>query len=666
MCGGRNWLLGTTLRMAYELNQCRLQLATCVEARDLPDGTRLLKHTRRGEYLALDHAQQRALNRFDGQSTVQQILFDVLTHEPKSSIRDFYVLTIEALQAGFLTDVDATDPGEDEQTLTGHTWSLRWGFGPALGSFLLFMPIGWHVFTAAELALPQTIVGWLVLLLLVALTLSLANALAGCVLAGFGRQVYSPGIRFELGIPFFCIDTRDGFMGGRLCQAAVALQTLSVPFMVAVVGCLLQDSICILSGCIAALYLTSPFGSTPAHNLLHALFRRAYHLPLTGSTFLTKKALLYLVRFGTAAKEGRYLLTYSAYAVAWLGLLIIVCNRVVRRQWDVLVKHLVFAPSSLAQAVTLVAAVLLFCLLLAPLVCELWVVLRNAFELLSPVWFRAETATLRRRSDQKHPGQESIVDFLREILLFAHLSEEDRRKVAEAMIYAEVKGGTDIVREGDHGDVLFVIYSGRTEVLKDDDTGTARRVATLEAGDVFGEIALLKKVPRTATVRSLGPAGLLVLERDDFEPLLLEPLGAERIATVIQVCSFLKRNPMFAEWPDKALLAFACEFSFRDYGPGDVAIKQEHQNDTFFLIYEGACEVRRSGERLNVLSIGDFFGEISLLRGTPAVADVIASEPCRCLCLDRTKFLQFVTRDALTGLAVERTMEERVPEDLPT
>jgi len=595
---------------------------------------------------------------------VQQVLLAELREEPRSSIRDFYVLTLEALDAGFLRDIDETETGDAERTLVGVRWPVGWGFGPALGAFLLFVPIGCFALTASGVEFPTAIAKWLLLLALVSVCLSLASVLAGCVLAGFGRQVYMPRIRFELGIPFFFIDTRDGFMGGRLCQAAVALQTLSAPFLTMTLGFLLQSPVCMLASCIAALYLTSPFGSTPAHNLLHALFRRAYHLPLTGTTFLTRKVLLYLVRFGASAKEGSYLLVYSAYAVAWLGALILVCNRLIQRQWSILVTHTVFASSPAAQLLTLLFAVLLFCLFLTPLVCQLWLLLRNAVALLAPVMFSAESAMLKRRSDHERPDHEALVDFLRDILLFAHLSEQDRQQLAQAMVHAEAGDKTDIVREGDAGDALFVIYAGKADVLKDDDAGNPRKVARLGVGDAFGEIALIERVPRTATVRSVGVVRLLVLGREDFERLLLAPLGSARIRTVIQVCSFLKRHPMFDEGPDRALLPFACEFRVLDFGAGDIIVREGGENDRFYMVYEGICEVRRAGACINTLSTGDFFGEISLLRGTPPIADVVAVDACRCLCLGREKFLQFVTRDALTGLAVERTMESRLPDGL--
>ncbi|SFA78884.1 ATP-binding cassette, subfamily B [Cohnella sp. OV330] len=80
--------------------------------------------------------------------------------------------------------------------------------------------------------------------------------------------------------------------------------------------------------------------------------------------------------------------------------------------------------------------------------------------------------------------------------------------------------GEDIVREGEEGHTFYIIVRGKFEVLKEQPVGEARRVATLQDGDYFGEIALMREVPRTATVRALGPGVLLSMRREVFRRLV--------------------------------------------------------------------------------------------------------------------------------------------------
>ncbi|MEK3720355.1 ABC transporter transmembrane domain-containing protein [Paenibacillus sp. FSL H8-0034] len=78
------------------------------------------------------------------------------------------------------------------------------------------------------------------------------------------------------------------------------------------------------------------------------------------------------------------------------------------------------------------------------------------------------------------------------------------------------KEGDTVVQEGDQGDKFYIIVRGKFEILKSFQSSSLQRVATLQDGDHFGEIALLKGIPRTATVRAMGPSVLLSVRREAF------------------------------------------------------------------------------------------------------------------------------------------------------
>ena len=206
----------------------------------------------------------------------------------------------------------------------------------------------------------------------------------------------------------------------------------------------------------------------------------------------------------------------------------------------------------------------------------------------------------------------------------------------------------------------MLFRSGLVEVQKEDEAGALRPVARLSRGDVFGEIALLQQVPRTSSVIALEDTELFALKRADFDRLLLSTLGAKKIQEVVQVCAFLRRNAIFADWPPHALMKVAGQFTFQDCTAGATVLNEGRHNESFYIVYEGEFGVRKAGQQVATLGPGDFCGEISLLQGTAASADVAALRNSRCLKLGKDSFLQLVSRDFLTGVAIERTSDKRV------
>ena len=105
------------------------------------------------------------------------------------------------------------------------------------------------------------------------------------------------------------------------------------------------------------------------------------------------------------------------------------------------------------------------------------------------------------------PGPE--LDLVAAVPLFAPLSLVAKEHLATRLTRVRAEPGEVVVRAGEAGDRFYIVADGELEITNGA-TGTARR------GDFFGEIALLRDVPRTATVRAVAPSALYALERDDF------------------------------------------------------------------------------------------------------------------------------------------------------
>ena len=105
------------------------------------------------------------------------------------------------------------------------------------------------------------------------------------------------------------------------------------------------------------------------------------------------------------------------------------------------------------------------------------------------------------------------LELLRAIAIFRPLPEPIIERLARALIPIDVAMGGVVITEGDVGDRFYAIESGTVAVSKE-----GRWVADLGPGDFFGEIALLRDVPRTATVTASSELRLQALEREVFIP----------------------------------------------------------------------------------------------------------------------------------------------------
>jgi hypothetical protein len=103
------------------------------------------------------------------------------------------------------------------------------------------------------------------------------------------------------------------------------------------------------------------------------------------------------------------------------------------------------------------------------------------------------------------------LELLRTIPIFSPLSPPVLEGLAARLEPVRAGPGEEIVRQGDHGDRFYIVASGEVEIAIDDSPQ-----GTLGPGEHFGEIALLRDVPRTASVTARTDVELFSLERDDF------------------------------------------------------------------------------------------------------------------------------------------------------
>jgi CRP-like cAMP-binding protein len=224
------------------------------------------------------------------------------------------------------------------------------------------------------------------------------------------------------------------------------------------------------------------------------------------------------------------------------------------------------------------------------------------------------------------------------------------------LVHLKVPAETEVVRQGQDGDCFYIVRTGTADVLVD-----GFLVGSVTPGGYFGERALLRNVPRMATVRSREPMELLALGRADFVTALtgqesattgLAPVRAHPDAcelTLRQRVEVLSQVSLLSHLDSGALRQLAAHSRVEQWSEGALVVKEGDEGDRFFVLLEGRAVVSAGSRAVSELLPGDQFGEIALLHGVPRRADVTVTSPSTTMSLPREAFVSAVRSRVLAG-----------------
>lgn len=245
--------------------------------------------------------------------------------------------------------------------------------------------------------------------------------------------------------------------------------------------------------------------------------------------------------------------------------------------------------------------------------------------------------------------------------LFSNLGEAALTALAQAAKTLEFKRKREIVRQGDPGDAFYVIISGFADVVQVADSGVELVVATLGPGDGFGEMALLDRAPRNATVRTNTALTALMISQTDFAAALgSSGVPVERVTALLRATSALRRSDIFQQLPPSLMLRIIGRCERKPMVAGEVVVREGDKGEHFYIIESGAVTVEQGGAQQASLGAGEVFGEIALLNDSPRNATVSCRQDCVLLLLDRESFRKLILDDFSVGLNLERKAASRL------
>jgi CRP-like cAMP-binding protein len=175
-----------------------------------------------------------------------------------------------------------------------------------------------------------------------------------------------------------------------------------------------------------------------------------------------------------------------------------------------------------------------------------------------------------------------LLELLEGAKLLKYLDASSKLTVVQALFSKTAPASTDVIKQGDEGDLFYILESGSADVFIKKGDEEAKMVTSYAAGAVFGELALMYGEPRAATVTTTSDCLLWCLDRTTFKNIMMKQ-NSEQYGAV----KFLDKVPIFKPLSMFEKTRFAEALSEVSFPAGKVAIKQGDKGDCCYIVKSG-------------------------------------------------------------------------------
>jgi len=227
-----------------------------------------------------------------------------------------------------------------------------------------------------------------------------------------------------------------------------------------------------------------------------------------------------------------------------------------------------------------------------------------------------------------------IFQCVSENVMFMHLSESQRYLVIEQMYTEDIPAGKDLITQGDtNATTFYVVKKGKFDILV-----KGKNVGKIPPGGCFGELALMYKAPRAATIRAIDDCQVWTVNRDAFRSALASA-GKKALAARLKV---LQKVKIFKPLLNEELILLDEAFVEKKYKAETTIFKQGAAPSDFYVIKKGRVKwVKDTGEN-GLLEAGDFFGELALLHNQPRACAIVVVKDVTVLQLSQQQFTELL------------------------
>ena len=234
----------------------------------------------------------------------------------------------------------------------------------------------------------------------------------------------------------------------------------------------------------------------------------------------------------------------------------------------------------------------------------------------------------------------SIRSRLSKSFMFSSLEDTEKNIVVQSMEERRFHPEDMAIVQGDDGNELFLVESGKLECTKVfDPSEPAKFLKNYGPGEAFGELSLLYNTPRAASIKALTDAVCWVLDRDCFNHIVKDAAVKKR-EIYEEILSKVELLSSIGNYEKMQIADALKSVSFQE---GEYVIRQGDWGDVFYMIEHGSAVAMKSFDgnpekEVKRYQEGDYFGELSLLKGQPRAASIQATSILKCVTLDRKTF----------------------------
>jgi CRP-like cAMP-binding protein/Zn-dependent protease len=633
-----------------------------------------------GRYLRLDPADVQLLELMDGQRTIQDILVAHLERAGVFAIDRLARLTASLRVNGFFGEEPPPlyeklfarramrDPIVRSSLFLRRlvTWDIaRWsnadGFVDRVyrfGGWLAFTRIGatllvgfglyglWLWFQEVRDPKLQLVTidgsyvaGILALTILQVLSISVHEAGHALAIRHYKRHVRRFGFAMYYLFPCFYVDSTDMTLGSRAQRIVVSL---AGPFAGLTTAAACAVAAAALPGTLQgelAFKAASLFVFQFVFNLLPILELDGYHVLVDAlDAPLLRQRAMWFVRTAAIRKvRARAKWTGEEIGLAAFGGTAIVTSLA-----TLILSILLWRSRIVVAATELLAGgpvgILVLAILVLVFVGPLAVAVIARLVGIAKTSISLAGARSRATAEREHGAR---VVMLSRVRFLAGLPGPTLSALASHLRVERVDAGHTVITAGSVGDRFYLVRSGRLQAVAPDGTVLSQ----LAPGEGFGELALIDRTPRSATVQALEASELWSLDSSHFQRWVRDRFEiAARIRADQGERQALAKLPFFRDLEGRELDRIAARLQTRRFEPGDVVIQAGESGGGYYVVRDGQADVHLpDGRYVRTLGPGDAFGELSLIFGVPRTATVTAKGPLTVAVMGRPDFAALVT-----------------------